>query len=144
MGILAKCVSGAGENIKISNFSLMFIRYVSFYCVFTVQIVQFPVLDFGLDQYGSEPFICGVGQCDSHSSATHVITAVELNRTEVYNVTYPCMLSTLQCRCSGKYPLNQVSHSGRSHPLHLVCGSKVPPSDLWFCGNPMAHYCWEL
>ena len=56
MEILAKCVSGAGENIKISNFSLMFIRYVSLYCV-TVQIVQFPVLDFGLDQYGSEPFI---------------------------------------------------------------------------------------
>ena len=56
MGILSKCVSGAAENVKISNFSLMFIGYVSFYCI-TVQIMQFPVLDFGLDQYGSEPFI---------------------------------------------------------------------------------------
>ena len=55
MGILSKCVSGAAENVKISNFSLMFIGYVSFYCI-TVQIMQFPVLDFGLDQYGSEPF----------------------------------------------------------------------------------------
>ena len=33
----------------------MFIGYVSFYCI-TVQIMQFPVLDFELDQYGSEPF----------------------------------------------------------------------------------------
>ena len=39
----------------ILNFSLMFIGYVSFYCI-TVQIMQLPVLDFGLDQYGSEPF----------------------------------------------------------------------------------------
>ena len=57
MEILSKCVLGAAENVKISNFSLMFIGYVSFYCI-TVQIMQFPVLDFGLDQYGSEPFIC--------------------------------------------------------------------------------------
>ena len=56
MEILSKCVLGAAENVKISNFSLMFIGYVSFYCI-TVQIMQFPVLDFGLDQYGSEPFI---------------------------------------------------------------------------------------
>ena len=56
MGILSKCVSGTAENVKISNFSLMFIGYVSFYCI-TVQIMQFPVLDFVLDQYGSEPFI---------------------------------------------------------------------------------------
>ena len=56
MGILSKRVSGAAENVKISNFSLMFIGYVSFYCI-TVQIMQFPVLDFELDQYGSEPFI---------------------------------------------------------------------------------------
>ena len=56
MGILSKCVSGAAENVKISNFSLMFIGYVSFYCI-TVQIMQFLVLDFELDQYGSEPFI---------------------------------------------------------------------------------------
>ena len=59
MGILSKCVSGAAENVKISNFSLMFIGYVSFYCI-TVQIMQFPVLDFGLDQYGSEPSIIQV------------------------------------------------------------------------------------
>ena len=38
---------------KFQIFSLMFIGYVSI----TVQIMQFPVLDFGLDQYGSEPFI---------------------------------------------------------------------------------------
>ena len=56
MGILSKCVSGAAENVKISNFSLVFIGYVSFYCI-TVQTVQFPVLDIGLDQYDSEPFI---------------------------------------------------------------------------------------
>ena len=37
------------------NFSLMFIGYVSFYCI-TVQIMQFPVLDFELDQYDSESF----------------------------------------------------------------------------------------
>ena len=55
MGILSKCVSGAAENVKISNFSLMFIGYESFYCI-TVQIMQFPVLDFDLDHYGSEPF----------------------------------------------------------------------------------------
>ena len=61
MGILSKCVSGTAENVKSSNFSLMFIGYVSFYCI-TVQIMQFPVLDFGLDQYGSEPF-------NSHSQA---------------------------------------------------------------------------
>ena len=35
----------------------MFTGYVSFYCI-TVQIMQFPVLDFELDQYGSEPFVC--------------------------------------------------------------------------------------
>jgi len=57
MGILSKCVSGAAENVKISNFSLVFIGYISFYCI-SVQIMQFPVLDFGLDQYGSEPFNC--------------------------------------------------------------------------------------
>ena len=34
----------------------MFIGYVRFYCI-TVQIMRFPVLDFELDQYGSEPFI---------------------------------------------------------------------------------------
>ena len=34
----------------------MFIGYESFYCI-TVQIMQFPVLDFDLDHYGSEPFI---------------------------------------------------------------------------------------
>ena len=56
MGILSKCVSGAAKNVKISIFSLMFIGYVSFYCI-SVEIMQFPVLDFGLDQYGSEPFI---------------------------------------------------------------------------------------
>ena len=35
-----------------------YVGYVSFYCI-TVQIMQFPVLDFGLDQCGSaihEPF----------------------------------------------------------------------------------------
>ena len=57
MGILSKCVSGAAKNVKISNFSLMFIGYVGFLLhLFTVQILQFPVPDFGLDQYGSEPF----------------------------------------------------------------------------------------
>ena len=55
MGILLKCVSGAAKNVKISNFSLMFIGYVSFYCI-SVQIMQFPVLGFELDQYGFEPF----------------------------------------------------------------------------------------
>ena len=55
MEMLSKCFSGAAENVKISNFSLMFIGYASFYCII-VQIIQFPVLDFGLDQYGSEPF----------------------------------------------------------------------------------------
>ena len=52
IGILLKCVSGAAENVK---FSLMFIGYVSFYCI-SVQIMQFPVLDFELDQYDSESF----------------------------------------------------------------------------------------
>ena len=55
MGILSKCVSGAAENVKISNLSFLFIDYVNFYCI-TVQIMLFPILDFGLDQYGSEPF----------------------------------------------------------------------------------------
>ena len=41
--------------LKFQIFSLMFIGYVSFYCI-SVQIMQFPVLDFELDQYGSEPF----------------------------------------------------------------------------------------
>ena len=40
---------------KISNFSLMFIGYESFYCN-TVQIMQFLILDFDLDHYGSESF----------------------------------------------------------------------------------------
>ena len=62
MGILSKCVSGAAENVKISNFSLMFIGYVSFYYI-TVQIVQFPLLDFGLDQYDSEPFNYATRHC---------------------------------------------------------------------------------
>ena len=56
MGILSKCVSGAAENVKISNFSLMLIGYVSFYCI-TVQIMQFPVLDFELDQYAKYIFL---------------------------------------------------------------------------------------
>ena len=55
MGILSTCVSGPAENAKISNFSLMFIVYASFYYI-TVQIMQFPVLDFELDQYDSERF----------------------------------------------------------------------------------------
>ena len=42
--------------LKFQFFCLMFTGYVSFYCI-SVQIMQFPVLDFGLDQYGSEPFI---------------------------------------------------------------------------------------
>ena len=50
MGIFSKCVLGAAENVKILNFSLMFIGYASFYCI-TVQIMQFPILDFGLDHY---------------------------------------------------------------------------------------------
>ena len=43
------------ELLKMLNFSLMFIGYVSFYCI-SVQIMQFPVLDFELDQYDSESF----------------------------------------------------------------------------------------
>ena len=34
----------------------MFIGYVSFYCI-TVQIMQFPVLDFELDQYAKYIFL---------------------------------------------------------------------------------------
>ena len=41
--------------LKFQIFSLMFVGYVSFCCI-SVQIMQFPVLDFELDQYGSEPF----------------------------------------------------------------------------------------
>ena len=41
--------------LKFQIFSPMFTGYVRFYCI-SVQIMQFPVLGFGLDQYGSEPF----------------------------------------------------------------------------------------
>ena len=42
--------------LKFQIFSLMFICKF-FYCI-SVQIMQFPVLDFELDQYGSEHFNC--------------------------------------------------------------------------------------
>ena len=38
----------------------MLIGYVSFIAFLHVQIMQFPVLDFELDQYGCEPFILHV------------------------------------------------------------------------------------
>ena len=41
--------------LKFQIFSLSVHGYVFFYCI-SVQIMQFPVLDFGLDQYGSESF----------------------------------------------------------------------------------------
>ena len=57
-----------------SNFSLMFIGYESFYCIITV---QFPVLDFDLDHYGSEPLmICHVAclQYLCFQNETHITT----------------------------------------------------------------------
>ena len=54
MGILSKCVSGAAKNVTISNFILMFIGYVSFLLHFCANHMQFPVLDFELDHYGSD------------------------------------------------------------------------------------------
>ena len=41
--------------LKFQILVLCFIGYESFYCI-TVEIMQFPVLDFDLDHYGSEPF----------------------------------------------------------------------------------------
>ena len=62
------------------------------------------------------------------------------------NVTHHWLCCTLQCKWSGWHSLNQVSHSGRSLPLHLSSDAEVPPLNLWFCGNPTAHHCfqWEF
>jgi len=58
--------------------------------------------------------------------------------------THQCLLSTLQCIRSGKNQKYQVSYNGRSLLLHLFCVANVPPSDLWFCGNPTGDLNWEL
>ena len=64
------------------------------------------------------------------------------NRIRVhYNVTHQCLCCTLQCRC---HLLHQVSCSGRSHPLHLLCGSYVPPYYLCLCRNPSSCLEGEL
>ena len=57
--------------------------------------------------------------------------------------THQCLLCTPQCIWSEKHLLYQVSHSGRSHPLQLSSGAKVPHSDLWFCGSPTPYSSWE-
>jgi len=59
-------------------------------------------------------------------------------------VTHQCLCCTLQCIWSGWHSLHQVSHSGRSHPLHLFCGSSLPPSHLYLCRNPSWSFDWEL
>ena len=54
-----------------------------------------------------------------------------------------CLLSTLQCIWSGWHSLYQVSHSGRSLPLHLFCAANVLPSYLCFWKKVTDFLNWE-
>ena len=74
MGILSNVFQELLKMLKCVKFSLMFTGYVSFYCI-TVQIIQFPVLDFELDQYGSEPFnYCEICKCSELPYMQHPLT----------------------------------------------------------------------
>ena len=86
-----------------------------------------------------------------HSKSLLLILSYELqcehtyNEIRVhYNVTHQCLCCTLQCRWSGKPSLHQVSCSDKSHPVHLFCGSYVPPYYLCLCRNPSCCFDWEL
>ena len=75
-----------------------------------------------------------------YSQSYHISCSV----SNKINVTHQFLCCTLQCRWSGKHSLHPVSCSGRSHPLHLLCGSYVPPYYLCLCRNPSCCFDWEL
>ena len=71
-----------------------------------------------------------------------LVLSAPLQSTKV--VTHQCLCCTLQCILSGKHSLNQVSHSSRSHSLHLFCDASLPPSFFFLYKNSTGPLNWEL